>query len=66
MKKIEIEKLSDNNFKFSIESFLTIVFSQEEMESLGKKINDIIEENIKKNFSYIRNRKTGRLEKKFE
>lgn len=68
MNNFEIEKITntEDTFKITVNSFFSMKFSMEELKDLSKKLNEFIEKNTRINYTYIRNRKTGRLEKIFD
>lgn len=68
MKEINIEKVtgSEDTFDLKINNFVLMNFSMDELKDLSSKLNEFIEKNKHISYSFIRNKKTGRLEKVFD
>lgn len=68
MKEIDFEKVTgtEDTYNLKINSFFTMSFSMDELKDLSSKLNEFIEKNTHISYSFIRNKKTGRLEKVFD
>ena len=68
MKEFNIEKVTgtEDTFNLTVNSFLSMNLSMDELKDLSVKLNEVIEKSTHISYTLIRNKKSGRLEKVFD
>lgn len=68
MKEFNIEKVTgtENTFNLTVDSFLSLNLSMDELKDLSARINEVIEKNTHVSYTLVRNKKSGRFEKVFD
>lgn len=68
MKEFNIEKVTgtEDTFNLTVNSFLSMYLSMDELKDLSVRLNEIIEKNAHISYTLVRNKKSGRFEKVFD
>lgn len=68
MKEFNIEKVTgtEDTFNLTVNSFLSMNLSMDELKDLSVKLNEVIEKSTHISYTLIRNKKSGRFEKVFD